>query len=199
MHQSKKDVSEKNRQIAMMGSIFETARNVVIWLGPKSEDSDLAMSAISALDGATDFRTISEEAWKALENLFSRAWFSRIWVLQEFKRGRNPYFQCGKASFNWDRTGTATGEALRNLWKGDHWVDLKHFKLLGEIGRVVSMASTRLDVPVNASIDSRLSAQYFVNVENLWRLQSYSGSRQNIWTPGAIERVFIRGFKSSAN
>ena len=62
---NQKDVLEKNRQIAMMGSIFETARNVVIWLGTKSEDSDLAMSAISTLDGTTDFRTISEESWKA--------------------------------------------------------------------------------------------------------------------------------------
>ncbi|KAH6691099.1 heterokaryon incompatibility protein-domain-containing protein, partial [Leptodontidium sp. MPI-SDFR-AT-0119] len=72
------DDAEKSRQVAMMGYIFESARTVVIWLGPKSEDSDFAMSIIAGLHGVFDFDGISEEGWTALENLFSRAWFKRI-------------------------------------------------------------------------------------------------------------------------
>lgn len=155
-----KNASEKCQQIAMMGTIYEAARNVVVWLGTQSHNSDLAMATIANLNSITDLEHVTEEAWGALEDLFSRPWFSRIWVLQEFKRGHNPYFQCGRATFNWDRTG----ESLRELWISDHWMGSKQIKLLGEIGKVVSMASTRLDVPVGSDIDTQQAAQYLVRM-----------------------------------
>ena len=161
---NQKDIDEKNRQIAMMGSIYETAQNVVVWLGPESEDSELAMSTISNLNTVGDFELITKSAWVALENLFSRPWFSRIWVLQEFKRGRNPMLQCGKNSFFWDRTG----DALQEFWTTDHDFSKVHVKLLGEIGKVVSMASTRLDVPVNANLTPHQSAQNLVRMLRIY-------------------------------
>jgi Heterokaryon incompatibility protein (HET) len=157
---NQEDDSEKSRQVAIMGSIFESARNVVIWLGPRSDDSDFAMSTISSLHGIADFDHIGEEGWKALENLFSRAWFKRIWVVQEFKRGREIFFQCGKKSFNWDDAGLA----LKEFWSPGHSVDQKYIRLLGEIGKVVSMASTRVDLPTNGSVESEEAAKYLVRM-----------------------------------
>ncbi|KAH8591128.1 heterokaryon incompatibility protein-domain-containing protein [Bisporella sp. PMI_857] len=154
------DVQEKNCQIAMMGSIYEKADNVLIWLGTRSEDSDLAMSTISNLKSILDFGNFNKETWNALENLFSRAWFRRVWVLQEFKRGRNPVFQCGHASFVWDRTG----EILQELWTSNGPVDLKNLKLLGETGKIISMASTRIDISVDANIGCQQAAQNLVRM-----------------------------------
>jgi hypothetical protein len=152
----------------MMGSLYEKADNVVIWLGSRSKDSDLAMSAISNLKSIFDFEHFNEETWNALENLFSRAWFRRVWVVQEFKRGRNPIFQCGHASFVWDRTG----EILQEFWISDHHVDLKNLKLLGETGKIISMASTRIDISVDANTDPQQAAQNLIRM-----LRVYCGYR----------------------
>ena len=61
------DDSEKEKQVAMMGTIFERAQNVVIWLGSESKDSNLAMTAISKLSSVADLETITieESAWIA--------------------------------------------------------------------------------------------------------------------------------------
>jgi hypothetical protein len=154
-----------------MGNIFTQAQNVLIWLGPQSIDSDLAISAISNLRSAADFENITESAWDALENLFSRAWFSRIWVLQEFKRAKNPIFQCGKASFRWDDTGNV----LRECWETGQDIGPKHVKLLGELGKVVSMASTRVEVSVDANLNTEHAAQNLVRM-----LRIYGGCKATI-------------------
>ena len=78
--------------------------------------------------------------WK---KLFSRAWFKRIWVVQEFKRGRSPVFQCGQKTFSWD----TASDILQKLWTSEDSVCKKHVKLLGEVGKIVSMAATRADLP----------------------------------------------------
>lgn len=43
------DNVEKAQQVRKMGSLFSLAEEVVIWLGPASLDSDLAMDTIRAL------------------------------------------------------------------------------------------------------------------------------------------------------
>jgi len=152
------NAEEKSNQIGMMGSIYESASNVVIWLGAESSDSKLAMSTIDAFTQGSDFESLTDQQWNALENLFSRMWFSRIWVIQEFTRGRNPTFLCGNDSFNWDRTG----EALHDFWVKDDGLKEKHINLLGEVGKVVSMASTRLDFPLHESLAPPAAAALFV-------------------------------------
>lgn len=52
---------EKSRQIGMMGSIYESASNVVIWLGAASRDSELAMSTIDAFTQGSDLESLTDE------------------------------------------------------------------------------------------------------------------------------------------
>jgi hypothetical protein len=165
------DSAEKNKQVAIMGDIFEQARNVIIWLGPRSVDSDIAMTAIANLSSVDAFENITEPAWDALENLFSRPWFSRIWVLQEFKRAKNPMFQCGHSYFLWGRSG----DTLREFWGVDKEVNHAHIKLLGETGKVVSMASTRVEVPQNANVSTQRAAQHLVRM-----LRVYGGCKATV-------------------
>jgi hypothetical protein len=157
------DVHEKAMQVAMMGSIYEQAKNVIIWLGPRSEDSDLAMSTMSILRGV-NFEDPADSAWDALETLFSRPWFSRIWVLQEFKRARNPIFQCGQALFSWNGMRVA----LQKLSSLDLQVGRTHVRLLGEIGKAVSMDLTREDLPADANIDPVHAAHYLVRMLRIY-------------------------------
>jgi hypothetical protein len=169
---NQQDGSEKSRQVQMMGSIFESAQRVVIWLGTRSKDSDLAMDTIAGLKDISDFEHITEQAWRAIESLFRRPWFSRIWVLQEFKRGRNPVFLCAKKSFSWDKIG----EAICGLWTTpSHRLDLKHVKLYREVGKVISMASTRLEMPLDANIEPQEAAQHFQR-----KLRNYGSSQATL-------------------
>jgi hypothetical protein len=40
---NQEDVIERNQQVYLMGSIYSQAREVLVWLGPEKDNSDLAM------------------------------------------------------------------------------------------------------------------------------------------------------------
>jgi len=115
------NLAEKGPQVAMMGSIYQHAKSVVVWLGPEENDSDRAMEIVSFL--GQQVHTTAHDAWiepapdaggpniggtgpngpadfEALVNLFSREWFRRLWVRQEIaiaQRNRwSAYVLCGK-------------------------------------------------------------------------------------------------------
>jgi hypothetical protein len=79
------DELERSVQVGYMGEIYESARRVVVWVGEADElgKSDRAMEFLG------DIETIfySWDGWKqnmeALNELLSRPWFSRTWVVQE--------------------------------------------------------------------------------------------------------------------
>ncbi|KAI0454258.1 heterokaryon incompatibility protein-domain-containing protein [Xylaria acuta] len=53
------------------------------------------------LDG---IRSVSPEAWRAMAWLFSRPWFSRLWVIQEVNSNQDVQVQCGGSQVSWDVT-----------------------------------------------------------------------------------------------
>lgn len=109
------NAAEKGPQVAMMGSIYQSASRVVAWLGPADETSHRAMqflcsiglqvnvsfrgSELSPAPGAADptlgdmkvplFEPHDHDMITCLTTLFGRAWFSRLWVVQEILLG-NP-------------------------------------------------------------------------------------------------------------
>lgn len=99
------DLQEKEVQIGRMTDIYKSASCVVVWLGTASEDSELAMHTLDYLgqqvlttkDGWRFCRPESEEpywcegncalsytneVWAAINNLLSRPWFTRVWIIQ---------------------------------------------------------------------------------------------------------------------
>lgn len=68
------DVLERNHQVQHMGRIYSRAAMVLVWLGPASEDSDLAMKALTnknALKVKTDWsnsliKLLDREYWKRM-------------------------------------------------------------------------------------------------------------------------------------
>ncbi len=104
---NQEDTEERNAQVLRMASIYQSARRVVVWLGPADKDSEVAMSFVENLEqkfiakaqcasctllksyrchvcirGIIESHTTSE-GWDALFRLLSRSWFSRTWVVQE--------------------------------------------------------------------------------------------------------------------
>jgi len=113
------DNDEKGIQIQRMPNIYTLARRVVVWLGPEGNDSQLALHTLQylsrefegTLDGhrfcSPDFGEpgwfhrdhelpYDEPTWTSIYRLLQRAWFTRLWTVQEAAlANRMATVQCG--------------------------------------------------------------------------------------------------------
>ena len=123
------NLTERSAQVARMKDIYASARFVVVWLGPASLDSHLAILAVKwlavraqARNPLQDFyqqtktydyrplfikwsRYISplrRPVYKALLSLFSRPYWRRLWILQEVALGSlDTPVLCGDQCVTW--------------------------------------------------------------------------------------------------
>lgn len=105
------DLSERAEQVQLMGEIYAHARRVVVWLGPGSHNTQLAVSTIRSLAAHVELSSIfdtmeagdwrlkegadagiadpenrlplSVDEWQAVADLLARPWFGRLWIRQE--------------------------------------------------------------------------------------------------------------------
>lgn len=107
---NQEDNQEKNSQVALMEAIYTQAGMATVWLGESSADSDKAVDFIHAIEkGIQDVGSATLErelrlevyssSWEALESLFVRRWWSRVWTLQEFVLPSDLSFWCGLKTF----------------------------------------------------------------------------------------------------
>ncbi|KAI0534178.1 heterokaryon incompatibility protein-domain-containing protein [Xylaria digitata] len=88
------DISERNSQVQLMGTIYSRTSGVLAWLGPEYYDSDLAFDFFEMM------HTDPESHWDperypeikavytaphvvAVNKLLERSWWHRVWTLQE--------------------------------------------------------------------------------------------------------------------
>jgi len=152
------DEIEKSWQVQRMNSIFFAARYALVWLGPPSKDSDKAMQALEhiglkiasgtdPLDNATlsTFYLLSRvynEFSPSVRELLMRAWWRRIWVVQEFASAQDVVFLCGDVQISW-RPCFAALEALEKFqralaekgWRGSIGGQ-KYLQLMEEINGI---------------------------------------------------------------
>lgn len=105
-----KNTSEKADQVRLMTQIYQRAKSVAIWLGPRSDDSDLGMELIEKVSsGAKMPRKItrrtpapfSEQHFAAVVALFDRDYWHRLWVVQEVFNAQTINVHCGPAALPW--------------------------------------------------------------------------------------------------
>ncbi|KAF2023362.1 hypothetical protein EK21DRAFT_105355 [Setomelanomma holmii] len=89
-----------------MRDIYASAAQVIIWLGEGDEESDLTFDALPVIaDNGSFFLTLVDR----------RAWFNRVWILQELAMARNdPIVICG-----WKHAPWSTFFAAWNLIADD--------------------------------------------------------------------------------
>ena len=154
---------EKTHQVRLMRKIYEAAQRVLIWLGPSSTDSWRAMDLLPRLlhakqaqasaDDKRRFYELNVEGQKAynlpyildpaypeLAALLDRAWFSRVWIIQELAVSREAVVLCGSWEYNWDDFVEAVGHAVDLLVPGS-WDNTTRFE------RVVQIEAARRTVP----------------------------------------------------
>ncbi|KAE9364093.1 HET-domain-containing protein [Stipitochalara longipes BDJ] len=116
------DNNEKSQQLPLMGDIYSKAIGVGIWLGPAADNSDFAISFIGQLrevlptmsptnSEGYSFRAELERKtgsrkgdwkWESVYKFLERAWFTRIWVVQEVALSTGKVrFACGDSSIAW--------------------------------------------------------------------------------------------------
>ena len=103
---NQKDILEKNFHIQRMGSIFNTASNVCVWLGVADEQSAPAFEFIRKFKHVHDIHIDSveegaKESFDALISLLRRRWFTRRWAIQEVALAKKATLYCGHHSVSW--------------------------------------------------------------------------------------------------
>ncbi|KAH6695217.1 heterokaryon incompatibility protein-domain-containing protein [Plectosphaerella plurivora] len=129
-------INQQNRpevdvQVARAGTVYEEASRVVIWLGPETHDSSLAISKLDYLGSQvmanskhillstpdateTDWHLRSTPlpydppTWTAIDSLLRRPWFTRVWVQQELHLADQAIFVCGKDEISREKLWRAT-------------------------------------------------------------------------------------------
>ncbi|KAL9616479.1 MAG: hypothetical protein Q9160_008647 [Pyrenula sp. 1 TL-2023] len=100
------NLSEKSHQVTLMSKIYSQATNVVIYLGEATENIDLAIDFIVECDSPTAKTSSlsfpkSRPLIQALNSLFRRPWFTRVWVLQEAILPSRGIVYCGERALDW--------------------------------------------------------------------------------------------------
>ena len=107
-------IKERNQQVQMMGTIFKSARKVVVWLGGDYDDSQAGMTLARQLLGLaesalrdTDAAAVpglpkrGDRKWKALAAVLRRPWFWRTWIVQEVVLNPNVELVLGRNTLTW--------------------------------------------------------------------------------------------------
>lgn len=115
------DVNERSVQVQLMGQIYKQATSVLVWLGNPTEDSSSAFNLMDQLhrlaketavedldrpipkesDLLETLPKVNDPAWKALDSLLWRPWFSRAWIIQEIAMSRSARVFCGDDNISW--------------------------------------------------------------------------------------------------
>ncbi|KAK3691217.1 hypothetical protein LTR37_018805 [Vermiconidia calcicola] len=98
------DLEEKNLQVSMMDEIYKNANMVVAWLGEADGFTEAGLQAIERLASINaglepadhaehqqrDIRSfgLADRQWQGLVAVFCRAWFTRVWIIQEVTLAR---------------------------------------------------------------------------------------------------------------
>ena len=110
---------EKTEQITHMAEIYNHARHVRIWLGVKTNDTNVAIAFIKELAEIEKLNTTLSQheilkKWVALANLMRSRWFSRRWVIQEQVVARKASLYCGDEKVDWNDFADAVSLFRRN-------------------------------------------------------------------------------------
>ena len=166
------DLVERSAEVLEMGSIYGHAKEVIVWLGPSSEDSRLAIETLNKLaegrwfvpedycfynepDSWAAFLWKTPEAlvsnalsWFAIKDLLHREWFSRLWVYQEIMLAKKATVIVGNDGIDWEPFVAAA-----------HWI----WVMLGELKRLLDDFEMEV-LPKAALVGFCHCPQHFLNV-----------------------------------
>ncbi|KAJ8071690.1 hypothetical protein OCU04_002007 [Sclerotinia nivalis] len=152
------DNEEKNKQVALMGLIYEIARHTIIFLGETTTQTDeifelfdsptsvltrqIGSGFLSNARHSSNYETVhlrtEKHTGRKLENLIHHVsnmpWFRRVWVLQELVLSGDPWVQVGSHRLRWK---SFTSLILNNNTLQNHaLVQSPYYKLLSDMEEI---------------------------------------------------------------
>jgi hypothetical protein len=153
---------EKRVQIRLMREIFQSAEEVIAWLGEEKDNSHEAietllqirveskkpdawpdgLSAIPLSWGIRDMPGLRDQIWKDINLLLGRNWFRRSWIVQELILASNVSISCGRWTLNWDDFFEAL-KICREKLQSEKQMDSDHGPLLDDSDPAYALGLTR--------------------------------------------------------
>ncbi len=119
---NQQDRAERGHQVKRMAAVYSMASQVIVWLGPESQNSTLALRAVDGLGSQLRvdwkiyemnsvltgekitqfFNPFDDATWKSVGDVLRRPWFDRLWIWQEVRLAREAYLFCGNEGVPWE-------------------------------------------------------------------------------------------------
>ena len=135
------DLQERSHQVSIMRQIYSSAALVISWLGKEDEHSATAFQFIEKIikkhvsagvslhaspDAIWSKQTMDamslphfpSHKWESLAKLFERAYFRRIWVVQELVVSSKTVVRCGSLTIKWGYIEYIARSLLATGWLG---------------------------------------------------------------------------------
>lgn len=97
---------EKNHQVGIMATIYNEAARTIIWLGVEADASNVAMAymrhCVFPSSEEPTFREPDRNESQAVEALFKRRYWTRLWTLQEIMYSRHILVKCAQDVLDWE-------------------------------------------------------------------------------------------------
>ncbi|KAE9368933.1 HET-domain-containing protein, partial [Stipitochalara longipes BDJ] len=126
------DVHDRNRQVRLMGDVYSIAQHTIIFLGTSSPECDAVLQLISGEarssgPGGQRSSALIQKSSQLLDGyerivedeILSKPWFTRVWILQELVLSQNPWLQCGKYRVRWHVFCTRVLSSPFRTWKSN--------------------------------------------------------------------------------
>ena len=125
------DISEKDSQILLMGTILKRAKQVIAWIGNGDNETSDAFGLIEKLLSRGERRIKYDVS--PLQSLLLHEYWQRVWILQELALAKEITVRCGKYDTSWENLYVALqiansripyGGAVEDLQKWNEAVSL---------------------------------------------------------------------------
>lgn len=104
---NQEDLSERSSQVQNMSSIYTDAKRVITWMGEESSDED-GKAVLYCIEQSLYGEPLKQEskearaACLAAKQFWSRRYFSRRWIIQEYTLAKSLLIVCGPHSVEWN-------------------------------------------------------------------------------------------------
>jgi heterokaryon incompatibility protein (HET) len=168
---------EKGSQVTLMGDIYGAAKTVLVWLGPLSLHTLWSMEYLLVLAEESDRFGISKPTGPAriwpntphlegsqgdaprilesamlahVESIYDRAWFTRLWIVQELVLAKKIVITCGPSQIDWVDFELATTliiaafdavggypEVLKSVWRSWTLMEIRNKHQIATSGKFI--------------------------------------------------------------
>ena len=126
---------EKKYQLSLMDQIYRNASNVLVWLGPEDEITEINIDSLSTLaSGQISALAFSPGTIAAMETLCLQPYWNRAWIIQEILLARSVTIYFGSRKLPWE----VFSSLLEKISKTTKY---EHFQEVGFAYRISALRS----------------------------------------------------------